>query len=613
MPAGSSFDNSAKEQIKQAVDIVDLVGDYIPLRREGRGYKGICPWHDDSRPSLQVNPDRQSFKCWVCDIGGDIFSFVMKHEGVEFREALTILAQRAGITLTPSRPGASGIEPDQKSLLYEVLAWAEQQFHDFLMKAPEAEPARKYIQSRQLTPDSVKRFHIGYSPDAWDWLLQKSRTTKFNAQLLETAGLVRRRANGPGHYDWFRGRLLFSIRDPQGRPVGFGGRVVPGVGQADAAKYVNSPDTPLFTKHKLLYGMDVAKDAIHKSRLAVVMEGYTDCIVARQCGFGESMAVLGTALGEKHVKLLRPLADKIVLVLDGDDAGQRRTNEVLELFLAENVDLRVATPPDDLDPADFLLRNPPAAFQAMLDGAADALTHAFRTFTAGVNPEDVHAMSHSLEQVLSIIARAPRLRDDTSTAIRLREEKILNRLAFLFRIDEIKVRERLSELRRKTKWKSPAEEATEQQQREPLDAWDRHLLELLLQAPDMLDEVLAAVPPRAMRSATGRLVLSRCRDVADTGAVPDFDRLMLECDEPDLKSIIVELDEQGRAKQVADAAGSLRHLLDRLQDKLEQRQRQQEKLSLRESGADEAAQSLVLARLIEQKRSRQGISGPTDG
>ncbi|MGE0610011.1 MAG: CHC2 zinc finger domain-containing protein, partial [Pirellulales bacterium] len=167
VPAGSSFDNSAKEQIKQAVDIVDLVGDYIPLRREGRGYKGICPWHDDSRPSLQVNPDRQSFKCWVCDIGGDIFSFVMKHEGVEFREALTILAQRAGITLTPSRPGASGIEPDQKSLLYEVLAWAEQQFHDFLMKAPEAEPARKYIQSRQLTPDSVKRFHIGYSPDAW--------------------------------------------------------------------------------------------------------------------------------------------------------------------------------------------------------------------------------------------------------------------------------------------------------------------------------------------------------------------------------------------------------------------------------------------------------------
>ncbi len=613
MPAGSSFDNSAKEQIKQAIDIVELVGDYIQLRREGRGYKGICPWHDDSRPSLQVNPDRQSFKCWVCDIGGDIFSFVMKHEGVEFREALTILAQRAGITLAPPRPGAPAGEPDQKTLLYDALSWAEQQFHDFLLKAPEAEPARKYVQSRQLSPDSVRRFHVGYSPDAWDWLLQRARTTKFSPQLLETAGLIRRRTNGPGHYDWFRGRLLFSIRDPQGRPVGFGGRVVPGVGQADAAKYVNSPDTPLFTKHKLLYGMDVAKDVIHKSRVAVVMEGYTDAIVAQQCGFGESMAVLGTALGERHVKLLRPLADKIVLVLDGDDAGQRRTNEVLELFLAENVDLRVATPPDDLDPADFLLQNPPEAFQAMLDGAVDALTHAFRTFTAGVNVEDVHAMSGSLEQVLSIIAKSPRLRDDTSTAIRLREEKILNRLAFLFRIDEIKVRERLSELRRKTKWKSPQAEESSAIKLEPLDSWDRQLLELILQAPDLLDEVLAAVPPRAMRSTTGRLVLSRCRDVADTGAVPDFDRLMLECDEPELKNVIVELDEQGRAKKVADAADSLRQLLNRLQDKLEELQRKQEKLSLRESGGDEAAQSLFLARLIEQKRSRQGISGPTDG
>lgn len=613
MPAGSPFDNDAKEQIKRAIDIVDLVGDYIQLRREGRGYKGLCPWHDDSRPSLQVNPDRQSFKCWVCDIGGDIFSFVMKQEGVEFREAIAILAQRAGISLAPrsGRPGPAG-GPDQKTQLFEVMAWAEQQFHEFLLKAPEAEPARKYVASRQITPDNVRRFHLGYSPDSWDWLLQKARAAKFSPASLETVNLIVRRSTGSGHVDRFRGRLMFSIRDPQGRPVGFGGRAVPGVGREDDAKYINTAETPLFTKSKMLYGMDVAKDVIHKQRVAVIMEGYTDCIIAQQCGFGESLAVLGTALGERHVKLLRPLADKIVLVLDGDDAGQRRTNEVLELFLAENVDLRVATPPDDLDPADFLLQRPAEEFRSLLDGAVDALTHAFRTFTTGVNPDDLHSMTESLERMLSIIAKSPRLRDDTSTAIRLREEKMLNRLAFLFRIDEIKVRERLSELRRKTKWKSaPAQQ--EKSRLEPLDSWDRHLLELLLQVPELLDEVLAVVAPNSLRSASGRALLARCREIADSGMPPDFDRLMLACDEPEFKNLLVELDEQGRAKGVTDAAEQLRRLLDRFQHRLEEHARKQETLSLREHGADEDQQQRLLARLIEQKRSRMGISGPTDG
>ncbi len=341
LPVTFRSSSDDKERIRQAIDIVDLVGSYTSLRRQGRNYVALCPWHDDSRPSLQVNPERQSFKCWVCNIGGDVFSFLMKMENVEFGEAVAMLAERAGIQLTPydprrggspvpgdvagEPPSASARDPDVKRVLYQAAAWAEQLFHECLLRDPEAEPARQYLRDRGISDESIRHFHLGYSPDSWDWLIKQSlRTKKFSHGVLERIGLLGRKQVGGGHYDRFKGRVLFSIRDVQGRPVGIGGRVLPGQAATNPAKYVNSPESPLFSKSNLLYGLDLARNAITKTRTAVVTEGYTDCIIARQAGFENVLAVLGTALGERHIKLLKRFADRVVLVLDGDEAGQKR-------------------------------------------------------------------------------------------------------------------------------------------------------------------------------------------------------------------------------------------------------------------------------------------------
>ena len=639
MSFASSFDD--KERVRQAIDIVDLVGGYLQLRREGRGYKAICPWHDDTRPSLQVNPDRQSFKCWVCDIGGDIFSFIMKMENIDFGEALVMLADRANITLTPrqSRHGgdASGQavapgSPDDKRTLYQAAAWAEQQFERCLISDPEGESARRYLDNRGVSDESIRRYHLGFSPDRWDWLIKQALKSGFSPAVLEKIGLLIRR-DGGGHYDRFRGRVIFSIRDVQGRPVAIGGRVLPENAAANPAKYINSPETPLFSKSAMLYGFDLARDAITKSRTAVVMEGYTDCIVARQYGFENVLAVLGTALGERHIRLLRRFADRIVLVLDGDEAGQKRTGEVLSLFVAEQVDLRIVTLPEELDPCDFLLKHGADEFRKQLESPVDALEHAFRMATRGL---DVASMPHqaqvALDGLLQTIAKAPRLREGTTSETRIRQWAMMGRLARMFGIDEAVLRGRLTELRDKQRTAvgnglravpgggthSQARNATEgvpysAAALEPLNPWDRELLEILLLEPEAVAAVAEVVRPEQLSGEASRRIFAACCRLAAAGTTPDFHRLLLEFDEPQYKNLLVELDEQGHAKRSLDAAARLHELLEAFRHRDEDRQSRDQARAVEEKRLPVDEELAVLQQMIDQKRNRQGISAPTDG
>jgi len=610
----------AKEQIKQAIDIVELIGNQIPLRRQGRNYVGLCPWHDDTRPSLQVNHERQSFKCWVCDIGGDIFSFVMKMEGVEFREALSMLAERAGITLQAGpKQAVPGGGAGDKRALYQAMAWAEQQYHRCLLESPEADGARRYLQQRGITGESIAKFHLGYAPEQRDWILRRAVGSPFKPPLLEKIGVVARPSTGVGLYDRFRGRVLFAIRDVQGRPVGLGGRLLPGSGVTSPAKYVNSPETPLFTKSKLLYGLDVAREAIRKGRTALIMEGYTDVIVAHQYGFSEAVAVLGTALGESHIRTLRHFADRIVLVLDGDEAGQRRTNEVLELFIAAQVDLRVLTLPSGLDPCDFLRQEGAEAFRDLLNRqATDALDHAFYTMTRGLDLErDVHRASEALERLVAIVAKAPRLRSDTTREARFREEKILQRLAARFRVDEREVRERLTALRRNQARPAPAQGATAPQKATSgkIEPHERELLELLLASPDCLAVVRGQVTSAYFVAPACRRVYETCCRLADQGTLPTFDRLMLEFDDPAIANFLVSLDEQGRAKgsRIADPQSLIGQLIHTFQQKEAERQRPKQIVALREGGLDDSQETALLEQIIRQERSRHGIRDPGEG
>ncbi len=635
-PAVSSGSFDAKERVKQAVDIVDLVGSHIQLRRQGRNYVGLCPWHDDTRPSMQVNPERQSFKCWVCDIGGDVFSFVMKIEGVEFREALELLADRAGIELEkprrqiPSEDEAGGgstggatVAPNKRTLL-QATAWAENQYHQCLLTSPEAEPARRYLQERGITPESIERFRLGFCPLERDWILRgvegdvEAERIRRRKMLLEAVGILARPVEGSNLYDRFRGRLLFAIHDTQGRPVGIGGRLLPEVNISSPAKYVNSPETPLFTKSKLLYGLDLAREALRKTRTALVMEGYTDVIVAHQYGFQNAVAVLGTALGESHVRLLKYHADQIVLVLDGDEAGTRRANEVLELFVAQQADLRILTLPEGLDPCDFLQQRGSEAFTELLETqAVDALEHAFAAKTRGVDLErDVHGASQALEELVSIVARAPRLRHDTTRENRFREEKILQRLAARFRVDERDVRRRLTALRRgqSTKPRPPADESVAKPPAE-IEPWERELLELLVARPECLALARSRVRAEQFNAGPCRLIFETCCRLDDEGVVPSFDRLMLRFDEPAMKNLLVELDETGRAKdrQTADAEALLDEMSQTKSRKEAEKQRPAHIVALREGGLDVQQKATMLEDIFRQERDRQGISKPTDG
>jgi len=632
---GSLFD--LKEQIRQATDIVDLVGRHIQLKRQGRNYVGLCPWHDDSRPSFQVNPERQSFKCWVCDLGGDVFSFVMKIEGVDFPEALAMLAERAGIALKPQQPtSASSGKPaapgaDKRSL-YAAMAWAEEQYHRCLTELPEGEPGRRYLAERAITQQSVAGFHLGYSPEAWDWIVRRAEQSSINPRLLETVGVLARSAGSGRLYDRFRGRVLFSIRDVQSRPVGIGGRVLPGPNANTSAKYVNSPETPLYSKSHLLYGLDVALETIRRQKgvkTVLVMEGYTDCIVAHQYGFTNAVAVLGTALGEGHLRLLKRFADRVVLILDGDDAGQKRTNEVLELFVAQQVDLRIVTLPTEKDPCDFLLKHGTEALENLIARhAVDALEHAFRSATRGIDLDrDVHAATQALDYLVRIIARAPRQRDDTTRDWRVREEKIIQRMAASFRIDENVVRGQLTELRRRQRpsWTAPALRGGapgEQANEEPLsagpivlDAFERELLELLLQFPHCIPAAQSGISAARLGHPVSRRLFETCCRLAEADVVPSFERLMLEFDDPAIKNLLVDLDEHGRAKggQVADPLALLQELLGGFAKREIEKRRPAELSALRDGRLDEGQGDELLRNIIAAQRARQGTSKPTDG
>ncbi len=618
-------DHDVKEQIRQATDIVDLIGAYLPLRRQGRNYVARCPWHDDTRPSLQVNPERQSWKCWVCDDGGDVFSFMMKQERVDFREALQILADRAGVQLrATSQSQAAPGSPQDKRTLFKAMLWAEQQYHQCLLHAPEAESARRYIQQRGIDQASVEKFHIGFVPDGWQWLLDRARSAGFSAQVLEAVGLCAKSDNSGKYYDRFRNRVIFPIHDLQSRTIGCGGRILPEAADDKSAKYINSPETKLYSKSNQLYALNIARESAVKLREIVVVEGYTDVIMAHQVGVENVVAVCGTALGPGHLRLLRRFADTIRLVLDGDEAGQRRTNEILELFVSAQVDLRILTLPEGLDPCDFLLGQGADAFRELLATAVDALEHKARVATAGINlVNDTHRANQALEDILSTIAKAPRRTEGSGTDLRLREQQMLGRLARQFSLPEHELRSRLNDLRRQS-------ESRPARQREPdsiqpvhsapkvreMDPREIELLEILILHPEMVEQAIREVDFGQLQSDVVKQLYRTIQSIHAAGRTPDFGNVLTEMEDPHLKNIWVELDERAHAKAATahdDAQARLQGLIDDYRYATLTRDRQQTLAALEAKSLDDQQEQDALEALITQERNRRGISEPTDG
>ena len=562
--------DATKAAIKNAVDIVALVSEYLPLRRAGSKFKALCPFHDDHNPSLEINPERQSFKCWSCSAGGDVFDFVKNYEHVDFPEAMRMLAERAGIVLDspPVSAFASvALAGPSKSDLLAVQAWAEELFVRLLAKS---EAARAYALGRGLTAASIELFRLGYAPIERGWLASEGRSRGYSTQLLEQAGLVSRPEDSPGTVrERFRGRLIFPIHDERGRAIGFGGRILPEVERAMAsqgknvAKYLNSPETALFQKRKVLYAADRARAACREAGWVAVVEGYTDVIAAHQLGLCNVVGTLGTALGEDHVQGLRRLADLVVLVFDGDDAGQTAADRALELFLGHELDVRILSLPANLDPCDFLLKEGADAFRELVAGAVDPLAFVLERAATRFDFGAIEGSRRAAEWVLGILSRIP---STQRIGMDLKLAKSLDNLSLRLNQPVDYLRRRLRELRQAARPRpgrgnpGPVAAAnlsrTAAQAVDPvaesstppapfrlrdLDPLDRELVQIVLNEPGVVSELVSRVTAASLRDAPLRAILQACYDLNGEGQPPRTEEVMLRLDDPQVRTLAAGL------------------------------------------------------------------------
>jgi DNA primase len=588
-------DDALIRQVKEANDIVDVVGTYLALRptnSSGTVHLGLCPFHDDHRPSFRVDRQWQNFKCWACNKYGDVISFVQEHERITFPEALELLARRAGIPL--ENKGASP-QVQGRALMLESIRWAAELFHRCLLDDPVAEPARAYLGERRLLGETVRRFGLGYAPQSGDWLVQQARADGVGFDRLEEVGLVARRMEGNGYYGRFRDRVVFPIRDALGRTVGFGGRILPTSPELPRApKYYNSAETPLFSKSEQLYGLDAAKAAAAKAGYLAVVEGYTDVLMAHQMGVSQVVATMGTALNARHVHKLRTFAPRVVLVFDADAGGDTGVDRALELFASLEVDLTVATLPDGMDPCDLLVARGADPFRQALEGAVDALDFKLRQVTANGAADGVEGRRRAADAVLGIIALAPEL---TGQVGAMKRELMVTRIAQRLGLRETTVRARLDELRQRIRARSVSEGSDGEPRAAPALPHERQLLEVLLADPALVRAALAEVSLGEIAHLGLRQLLGGLYALHAEGEPPTLDLLRARLDNPRLASAALELQGVGRTNPNRDV--TLQQLLTEFRRRRLQPVKQELQNQL--SAVSDHAQALDLLRRVQSE------------
>jgi DNA primase len=414
-------------EIKAKLPVADIVGETVALKRAGTIHKGLCPFHAEKTPSFIVTPERETWHCFGCGEHGDIFTFVMRRDGLDFREALARLAERAGVELSARTAGEDRRRRRLREALEAAIAW----YREVLLQARQADRARAYLEERGLTAATQERFGIGYALNTWEAASKRLRAKGFTDAELTDAGIASPSTRG-GVYDRFRGRIIIPIRDASGRAIGLGGRILP---DADGPKYLNSPATALFDKSRTLYGIDLAKGAIRREKLAVIVEGYTDVMAAHQSGFENVVASLGTALTAGQVELANRYADAVALAYDVDLAGEAATQRGLLEELGPVVSkVRVIRIPAGKDP-DELIRTNPDGWRAAVDGAEELLPYFMQRAASEVDLRQPHGRSTYTRRMLDLLRRIPD---------RVERDSYVPRLAQLAGIDERVLRDELS-------------------------------------------------------------------------------------------------------------------------------------------------------------------------
>ena len=406
--------DSVIEEVQNRSDIVEVISEYLPLKPAGKNFKALCPFHQEKTPSFMVSPDRQLFKCFGCNAGGDVISFLSKHEGLTFMEALKMLADRAGVRL-PEMDREEG----RKSLRIFDLNELGTRFFQNSLESREGKGALKYLEEgRRLSKETIRKFRLGYAPASWDSLLREAGKRGFPPSILEQAGLALRRKDGKGFYDRFRSRIIFPIFNVTGKVIGFGGRALDG----RDPKYMNSPETAIYHKSANLYGLNLAKEHILREGKVIVVEGYLDAITPSQGGIGNVVASLGTALTSSHVRLLRRYGQDVVMVYDSDTAGVEATLRGMDLLVEEGMHVKVVSLPPDRDPDEFVRREGKDAFRAKIEEAQDLFDYKLNLLASRHNRDSVEGKARIVNQMLPIIDKVQDAIEKKGYIKRLAEE-----------------------------------------------------------------------------------------------------------------------------------------------------------------------------------------------
>ena len=544
-------------QVKAASDIVAVAESYLKVTPAGKTFKAVCPFHNDTRPSLDIDPGRQRYKCWSCGAHGDVFNFVMHMEKVGFMEARSILANKVGIKLDEQ----ASPQDHHRVRLLDVMRWAQAKYAYQLLEDDDGEAARKYLGERKLAGKTIRDFGLGFAPITGDWLTRLAASERIPSDVLVEVGLTAARDGSRGHYDRFRDRVMFPIKDVRGQTVGFGGRIMPTNPLANRGpKYYNSAETTLFHKSDLLYGLDLARHGGAAAGYLAVVEGYTDVMMAHQCGVPQVVATMGTALNARHVAQLRRYVPKVVLVYDADAGGFSGVDRALEIFVSQDVELAVATLPDGLDPCDLLLTpDGVETFKKVLTSAADALDFKLNKLFERDPTPNVEGERRIATDILGTMASAPPI---PGAAAQMKRESIVNRLAHRLRWKQETVWARYGELRKEyeQRERERVQKEREQQPRDarpsapradavmptnerargaprhgPAEAAERQLVELLLADPALVPTASARLSPDEITHSGLRRILSELYSIHAAGQVPDLEALRTRLDDrPDL-------------------------------------------------------------------------------
>ncbi len=404
----SLFTGDSVERVKQAADIVEIISAYTDLRRSGARFTGLCPFHDERSPSFSVDPQEKLYHCFGCGVGGDVIKFVEEKEGLAFPDAVEALAERYGVELEREQEDPRAEEQRKaRARLQELLERTASFYATFLRDAHQAVRARDYLAERGLGAEVLADFGVGCAPGTWDTVLVRGQQAGYSVAEIEAAGLVLKSQKGQGHYDRFRSRIVFPIRDARGRVQGFGARALL---PDQKPKYVNSPEGALYSKRRTLYAIDRARPAIAKAGRALVVEGYTDVLACHQAGIRDAVAVMGTAITPEQVKLLSGYAEEAVLALDADRAGREAMLRAQGVAGGKRLRLRVARMPEGKDPADLLAGDDAAAaaaFRDAIEAAEDLPVFHARTLLDDADLSSPAGRDRALDEVVAVIAAMP--------------------------------------------------------------------------------------------------------------------------------------------------------------------------------------------------------------